>query len=72
MEEHQCGSVELVFFFLSLLSVAGESARCARRSRRATELLRESGIFLHTSQASNRYQHIFISVRSGKANLVCS
>ena len=45
MEEHQRGSVELFFFFLSLLSVAGESARCARRSRRATELLRESGVF---------------------------
>lgn len=50
MEEHQRGSVELLFFFLSLLSVAGESARCARRSRRATELLRESGVFLYTSQ----------------------
>lgn len=42
------GALSFSFFFWSLLSVAGESARCARRSRRATELFRESGFcFIH-------------------------
>lgn len=40
IEEHRRGSVELLCFFFSLHSIAGDSARCARRSRPATELLR--------------------------------